>query len=212
MSKSLLIELQCFPTIYFFVEALKHDHLILEGQENYRKGTYRNRYHIAGPNGLQRLSIPLAGGKHQQQPIQEVGIAYGDNWENQHWRSLTAAYGRAPFFIHYEEEIKDILFSKATTLWSFSMEALKCCVELLDLELDWTISPEFIKTPAAPISDYRNHFRPKTDENPIGKDQLIRYPQVFPEKNGFMPNLSILDLIFCQGPQAGILLQKAALK
>ncbi len=212
MSKSVLIELQCFPTIPFFLEALKHDELLLEGQENYRKGTYRNRYHIAGPNGLQRLSIPLAGGKHQQQPIQEVGIAYGDNWQNQHWRSITAAYGRAPFFIHYEDEIKDVLFAKHKTLWSLSINALEVCLELMDLDLAWKISKTFEKIPSEVTSDYRNHFRPKIDENESKTAHIVQYPQVFPEKNGFIPNLSILDLIFCQGPQAGILLQKAALK
>jgi len=207
----MLIELQCFPPIHFFVEALIQKEVVLEAHENYRKGSYRNRYHIAGPNGLQRLSIPLSGGKHQQQPIQEVSISYEENWQNQHWRSISAAYGRAPFFIHYEDEIKAVLFNKSESLWTFNKTVLDCCTELLDLELDYRLSKEFLKIPSIEQNDRRNHFLPKNDEKQSKSTDSVHYPQVFQEKNGFLPNLSILDLIFCQGPQAGSRLQKAAL-
>ena len=206
---SLLIELQSFPPISFFIAVLKEGNLLLEASENYVKGSFRNRYHIAGSNGLQRLSIPLSGGKHQQQPIQEVKIAFSDNWQHQHWRSVQAAYGKSPFFIHYEDEIKNQIYSREENLFLWNLNALHLCLELLGLDLSISHTEQYDKIVGNNIRDLRNGISPK---NAYSAKEAFIYPQVFSEKNGFISDLSILDLIFCQGPQAGILLEKAAIK
>jgi len=205
----LLIEAQCFPPISFFVAALSKGQLLIEACENYVKGSYRNRYHIAGPNGFQRLSIPLAGGKHQQQPIRLVQIASMDDWQNTHWRSIKTAYGKSPFFIHYEEEIKTQIYSSETSLFQWNLDALKLIIDLLGIDLPLFLTTTYDCQLPAEIEDARNLISPKKE---AFSANLVQYQQVFQEKSGFLNDLSILDLIFCKGPQAAILLLKAASK
>lgn len=208
MLNKVLIELQYFPPISFFVMAIRGEKFILESKENYRKGSYRNRCYIAGANGRQMLSIPLAGGKHQQQAIKEVNISYQEDWQKQHWRSIRSAYGKAPFFIHYEEEIKQLFSQKTITLFDWNLLTLMQCLQLLNLNVDIEFSEEFQTETKKGVRDLRNQINPK--EKPGEERKQLLYPQVFQEKNGFLPNLSILDLIFCQGPQASVLLRKHA--
>ena len=95
---TLLIEAQYLPSIQFFSKLTRFSTLLLEAHENYQKGSYRNRCHIAGANGLMRLSIPLRKGKNEQLPIQKTLISYDEPWITQHWQSIRSAYGNAPFF------------------------------------------------------------------------------------------------------------------
>ena len=103
MEKSILLEIQYLPSLQYVSKLLQCPKIYLEQHENYSKGSYRNRCHIAGAQGLQRLSIPLEGGKHQQQPIREVRISNDESWQSQHWTSIKSAYGKSPFFEHYAD-------------------------------------------------------------------------------------------------------------
>ncbi len=210
MSHSVLFELQSFPPIDFFIKGMSVQTVWLEAQENYSKGSFRNRYHIASPNGVQRLSIPLKGGKHQQQPIREVMIDNTDSWATLHWRAIKTAYGRAPFFIHYETKIKALFEEPVDLLWEWNLRSLNLCLDLLGITLNLKNTSTFVHQTNDTINDCRNLISPKQEDSTQYPD--FRYPQVFEDRHGFLPNLSILDILFCQGPQATINLQKAALK
>ena len=209
-ANSIVLELQYLPCIQYFTKFLMYDKVLIEQSENYLKGSYRNRCHLASANGLIRLTIPLLKGKNEQQPIKDVQIAYFDSWPPNHWQTIQSAYGRAPFFEFYEEELKDLILSKPKNLFSFNLSMLNWILDQLGIEKKYDLTNHYQRNYTLPIADFRNCIFPKKSRQK--KDDSFKpalYNQVFEEKNGFIPNLSILDLLFCTGPEARLILEKS---
>ena len=204
---NILIESQFLPPIISFAHFNKADVIHLEAQENYQKGSYRNRCCIAGANGKQVLSSPLSKGKHRQCSIQNVQIAYHEPWQNQHINSIKSAYGNAPFFEFYADEIFDLISQKKSFLWQYNHALLTGIFELMGMDKVIDKTTIFEKSPDNYV-DLRNKFRPKTNERDMALLSPHPYPQVFVEKHGFLPNLSILDLLFCAGPESNVILSR----
>ena len=118
----ILLETQYLPSIQYCSKFCSADPVVIEQHENYRKGTYRNRSHIASANGLLRLTIPLQKGKNQQQNIRTVRIAYNQPWQAQHWTSIQSAYGNSPFFEFYADELQPFFKKKETFLWDWNFQ------------------------------------------------------------------------------------------
>ncbi len=192
-SKQLLIETQYFPSIAFFEQAIRHAVIWIEGAEHYQKRSFRNRCLIAGPNGSQRLSVPLVKGKNEQQNIREVKIAYGENWQKEHWSAIQTAYGKSPFFEYYKEEIHKLLETKHAYLFDLNLSIIETICALLQFSFKFKITETYHREADAKFHDFRNQSR---------QAHALKYPQVFEAKNGFLPNLSILDLLFCVGPES----------
>lgn len=179
--------------------------------ENYQKGSLRNRAYIAGPNGVQRLSIPLLKGKHQQLPIREVRIANHEPWQRQHWRTICTAYGNAPYFEHYAGALEHFYAREYEFLFDLN-EALMRFV-LLE-KMGWKGS--ILADEAEPLPRWLDKAGDAFDRAPQALNNLpllqsaafTFYPQVFQEKHGFIPDLSVLDLLFCCGKRGGEILGK----
>lgn len=205
-----ILPLFYLPPVSWCAAAWNSEDVYIEACENYQKGSLRNRCHIAGPNGAQRLSIPLVKGKHQQTPIREVRIAYDEPWQRQHWRTVKTAYGNAPFFEHYAGDLAPFYEKRCEFLFDFNLDLLAL---ILQKKLGW--KGRFVMTrewqPAskwAAATDLRAAF----SGEPAGWPEWFypaRYPQVFEERNGFLPNLSLLDLLFCCGKTGGEVLKKS---
>lgn len=201
------VSLGYFPPVSWFALLWQNDCLIVEAQEHFQKGTIRNRCYIAGANGIQRLSIPLVKGKNQQQPIREVRIAYDEPWQRQHWRSIKTSYGNAPYWEHFEDTLLPFFEKKHVFLFDFNLELLHWlmtgtgCRSGLLLSEAFATSAHRDLNPPIPSNpeEWPNWFTP------------VPYPQVFLEKTGFLPNLSVLDLLFCCGNRAGEILEKSVL-
>lgn len=201
-SVPILTELHYFPTIQYFSKFFLHPSLILEQHENYVKRSYRNRAHIATANGLLRLSVPLEKGKNQQQSIREVRISYAENWQTKQWTAICSAYGNAPFFEYYVDDIQPLFEEKTPFLFEHNLKVLNVLFFVLDFKPSIQLSQNYLTESFDGICDFRNKITPKTGEGTTDKTyQNIPYQQVFAEKNGYLPNLSILDLIFCKGPE-----------
>ena len=210
---SILIEIQYLPPIPFFALFYQTDTIIIEACENYKKGNYRNRAYLAGPNGVQRLSIPLAKGKNQQLNIREVKIAYEQAWQSQHWGAIQSAYGRAPFFEEYAPYLQPVFNKKTEILFDWNLQLIKLLADLLQINKPIQLSTTFVKNVSTPTVDFRNRIHPKRKlSETFSNFHCSTYPQVFLEKSGFLPNLSILDLLFCTGPEAGLILEKSVTK
>lgn len=203
-ASSAVIEIQYLPPVAYFMMLARHERVMIEQHEHYQKNSYRNRCHIAGANGLLRLSIPLKKGKHEQQPIRQTAISFADNWPKQHWASIRSAYSRAPFFDHYAPVLQPHFEQPQPLLFDFCYALLKELIPLLGISAQLSLTTAYTPALPPPISDYREAIRPK--QNAL-KWPLPEYPQVFLERHGFLPNLSVLDLLFCTGPQAGLLLE-----
>ncbi len=203
-----LLPIAYLPPVSWCVAAWKQEKIAIEAHEHYQKGSLRNRCYIAGPNGVQRLSIPLLKGKHQQTPIREVRIASDQDWQRQHWRSIRTAYGNAPFFEHYADELAPFFERRYTFLFDYNLDLLTF---ILQKKLGWRGEITFSETWLPPGewahgSDLREAFSGESGKWPAWF-QPLSYPQVFAERFGFLPNLSVLDLLFCCGKTGREVLQ-----
>lgn len=205
---SILLELQYFPPMQYFTKLLHYPNIYIEAQEHYQKGSYRNRCEIAGANGVLRLSIPLEKGKNEQQSIREVRIAYHEPWQTRHWESIQSAYGNAPFFLYYADFFQPIFEKKYDMLWDWNLDLLNIILQLIGIQKDILFTSLYQKAVSPEILDFRNAIHPKAHRRRDDPHfQPAWYAQVFEEKHGFLPNLSILDLLFCTGPEALSILQ-----
>jgi hypothetical protein len=173
----------------------------IEEASFFRKGTYRNRCHIYGANGLLRLSIPLKKGKHQRSTLQDVQISYDHEWQKLHWDSLCSAYRSSPYFEYYEFELQPIFETRFPLLKDFNRALSTTLKKLLGLQGNWHYTERYSAEYEAEIVDYRELIHPQKDKNPV--ENQFKYPeyiQVFSSKLGYIPNLSILDVLFNLGP------------
>lgn len=197
--KTLLIESQYFPPISFYKTLIEVDILKIERYEHYQKVSYRNRCYIAGPNGVILLSVPLTKGKNQRTIMKDVRISNEEKWQGLHWKTLTSAYRRSPWFEYFEGELETLYERKFDFLLDWNMACFEWANKVLGLEKEVDLTGSFVKSydPAAGILDQRDVMVPgkSAGEHPV-------YTQVFGERTGFVPNLSILDLLFCEGKRA----------
>ena len=196
----MLLETQYLPSVAWCSAVWQSETVALDGAEHYQKGSLRNRCHVAGPNGPQRMSIPLVKGKHQQTPIREVRISYEEPWQRQHWRTIQAAYGNAPYFEHYADDIRVFYEQKWTFLFDYNLDfQLLILKKKLGWEGAFVLQEDYFPAGAWPHgADLRGVFGGGIHEFPSWFTPR-RYPQVFEARTGFLPNLSILDLLFCSG-------------
>jgi len=195
-----LVELQYLPPLEYFAGIIQHDELLIESQETFQKQTYRNRCYINGANKIQPLSIPVKKGS-QQLNIREVEINNRESWCKEHWRSIQSAYGKAPFFEFYADFLQTLYSNPPVSLFEFDLNLLTICLQLLNIKRKIKFTTEFKKEyKENNITDARSRILPnkRTLESPYY--EFFTYHQVF-DKN-FVENLSIIDLIFCLGPQA----------
>ncbi len=178
-----------FPPLTWFLAAADRSGWYLQGGENYQKGSWRNRCRIGTANGPLLLSIPLEGGKHQQMPIREVRISYTTNWVRTHEQTIQSAYGRAPYYEHYASLIFAPARRRPPTLWQLNRELMEAVAPLVGLPTPPEALETFVPT------DATGYDRP---ENIPAYNPL--YPQVFSDRFGFTPDLSVLDALFCLGP------------
>ena len=183
-----LLYLPYLPNINWLQNFAKHETVLIEREENFVKSTYRNRCEIAGANGKQTLSIPIIGGRDHHQLYREVRISYTENWQRKHWQAIRSAYGSAPFFEFYAEKFQPLYEKKFELLFDFNLALLKTSLSILKLSSDFRITEIFEKEPTGKI-DLRS------DE----QISSLKYYQVFQERNRFIPNLCVLDLIFNEG-------------
>jgi len=209
MSK-VLIESQYIPTIGFFSLLYNAEHFILDIHENYHKGSFRNRCEIMSSQGRKTLSVPLNSGKNNQLNIREVEINNEENWAVNHLRSIEACYGKSPYFEYYFHYCRSILEQSHQNLFELNLKFIKTFAEILGLKEKIEYSEEFLFNAIEDIDLKRDFISPKKKEQQRLSEtfHFEAYDQVFSDKQEFAPNLSILDLIFCQGPEAVLYLAK----
>lgn len=184
----------------------------IEACENFQKQSYRNRCRFYGADGVQTLSFPILheGGTHKQ-PISQIKIDYSKPWVIQHERAITSAYGTSAYFEYYKDEIFDILESKPETLFELNMKLIMFFIEKTGIVTDLRVTKEFNTDgmitdengQEIQCEDLRERIHPKR-ENSILKDLYICKPyfQVFAQRHGFKQDLSIMDLLFNEGPDS----------
>ena len=211
MTKALL-STTYFGPVQWYQKIHRHGLCLIEQHENFQKQTYRNRCIIATANGTQALTVPVihqptptpdSSAKSSTPPITSLLISDHGNWRHLHWNALCSAYGDSPFFEFYADDIQPFFFERRwETLFEFNLDIIHTLCELLDIHPNLQLTDSYIDDPVnPPIIDYRSGINPKHPaEDP--DFQPRPYWQVFQQRHGFLPNLSILDLLFNTGPEA----------
>lgn len=197
----ILIHPNYFPNIHQFRQIIKANNILFEVSDNYQKQTFRNRTYIYGANGKLGLFIPVIHTHKNRELFKDVKISYDSNWMDLHLKSLQSAYRSSPYFEYFEDDFIKLYSEKEKFLADFNIKCIKLISNLLDLDLDFKISNEYVKktNDIIDLRDLSNARKEKKIETP-------KYIQVFESKHGYINNLSILDLIFSEGTNSVLLM------
>ncbi|MGN1376635.1 MAG: WbqC family protein [Prevotella sp.] len=218
---SCLLSSAYFAPIQWYQKLCKYDMIYVEAYDNFIKQTYRNRCVISTTNGIQVLTVPverdktsLSGGVDRggKTLMKDIRISNHGNWRHIHWNALSSAYGESPFFEYYEDDIRPFFERNWTFLYDFNMEICTKMCELLDINPNIQRTSDYKSSDDIRLVgcdgskditmvDYREAIHPK---HPLPDNDFSPKPyyQVFRQKNGFIPNLSILDLLFNMGNES----------
>ncbi|MDF9830506.1 hypothetical protein M2133_001860 [Parabacteroides sp. PF5-6] len=207
MDTSVYLSTTYLGPVQQYVKLYHYPEVYIETAENYIKQTYRNRCTIAGANGVLPLTVPIIKPDTPKCLTKDIRISDHGNWRHLHWNALVSAYGLSPFFEYYEEDFAPFYQKKYEFLFDFNEELRTLICELLDIQptIHYTDHYE-----SQLPNDFRESIRPRHP----GDDASFRplpYYQVFRERHGFLPNLSIVDLLFNMGPESLLVLRDAVI-
>jgi len=215
-----------FGPVLYYALFKRADKIYIEGAENYIKQTYRNRCVIATSNGPMSLSLPVEGSEKAKINIKDVKLSNHGDWQRMHWYSIESAYNSSPYFEYYADDLKPFFEKTERWLFDFNEEIREKVCELIGIDRNCEVSETYLRD-VIPVRadilknlsdsvsgeitvepeigglvDLRNVLQPKSNViTELGKDIIKPYYQVFDRKFGFIPNLSILDLLFNMGPE-----------
>jgi hypothetical protein len=190
-----------FSPISQYQALLNSNSITFEVEDNYQKQTYRNRCYIYGANGKQLLNIPVTIPKSSKKTKSKDILIENSNWQKQHYKSLEAAYNHSPFFEFYKDDLRKIFSKKYTYLLDVNLDSFHFIMDALELFKEYTLSKTYEETK---LNDFRN----LADSKKKVEISSIPYIQMFDQKFGFLKNLSILDLLFMEGPNSINFLEK----
>lgn len=186
-----------FPNIAHFVALIKSKEVVFEVCDNYQKQTYRNRSDIYSANGKLSLSVPVSYTQKLRQKTKDVLISSVDDWQSKHLKSFDSSYRMSPFYEFYIDDLMPIFKTEFKYLLDLNLKCFELLTKALELEISTRLSEDFT-IPDNSSYDFRNLVNTKKNN----AFQFNKYTQVFTEKHGYINNLSILDLLFNEGPNA----------
>ena len=207
-----LLQTTYFGPVQWYQKLYHYDHCLIEQYDSYQKQTYRNRCVIATANGLQALTVPVEHHANSQMlianssQVKDLRISDHNQWRKVHWNALQSAYSESPFFEYYVDDIRPFFEHKYDFLIDFNEAIRQKICELIDIHPHVEYTTEYVKPTAnsqQPIafSDFREVIHAKHPQHDADFEAKP-YWQVFQHRYGFQPNLSILDLLFCMGPES----------
>lgn len=197
--------------IEYFAHLYNSQKNIIEKHCNYTKQTYRNRCEILAANGPMSLSIPIDKQGLKKCLTKDIRISYDTPWQIQHWRSIESAYNSTPYFEYYQDDFRQFFEKNWSFLFDFNIQLMKVVTDAIGLEPNYTFSNSYENDING--DDLREVIHPKKDFRIVDPNfNPIEYRQIFSNKFGFVPNLSIIDLIFNKGPESLIILYNSLKK
>jgi hypothetical protein len=193
----LIIDSQYFPSVAYTKMLFAHSHIKIELYNWHRKNSFRNRCRVAGSNGVILLSVPLENGRDQKALFRDLRISYQQNWVLHHWRTIMSCYSRAPFYEYYAPDIQVLLEKRFRYLYDLNWHIALWLQRITGLQAAITQTADYLNTyPSETYTDRRGQVS-------MDDEALPPYYQLFEDRIGFQPNLSIIDLLFMEGPGTG---------
>ena len=208
MTKPVLLSTAYFAPIHFYARFLQHAEVYIEQYENFAKQTYRNRSVILGSNGPVSLVVPVIKGRGPKVLMKDLQISYDEQWQRNHWQTIVSAYNSSPYFEFYQDELAPFFQEKTKYLLDYNLKIHATICDFLEIENPVTLTDDFEKVPPGTLN-LREAISPKNKRNTDNAFSPKAYTQVFSGKFAFLPNLSILDLLFNEGPNAYTLLKQS---
>ncbi len=194
--KTVLLSIAYLPPVSWFSLLLKYP-VRIEKHETYQRQSYRNRCLIYSERGVLPLSIPVSKPNGNHSLITDVVIYNGEKWYQNQWRAFQSAYEASPYFLYYKDEFQDFYTGGFDNLFDYDKQLILKTCELLGIQPQLYYTEKFEKSPASTY-DLRNFFTPKKSVC----SSFTKYIQVFSSRHGFLPDLSILDLLFNLGQES----------
>lgn len=197
---TVLLSSTYFGPVQWYQKLNRCERVLIEQHDSFIKQTYRNRCVIATPNGALALSVPTKPAAESTPPQ----ISDHGNWRHVHWNALKSAYGESPFFEYYADDLLPFFEERWDNLYDFNLDICRTMCQLLDIEPDIRLTDHYItreEAAAQGIIDLRDAIRPK---HPMEDADFTprKYYQVYGQRHGFLPNMSILDLLFNMGNES----------
>jgi len=201
---TVLLSTAYLPPIEYFHYLIKSKHIIIEQFETYPKQSYRNRYAILSGNGKLSLSIPVKKVNGNHTLTKDIVLFYEEDWQLKHWRSIQEAYSASPFLLYYADDLESFYTKKHSNLLEFNLALTQTICHLIGFNPKISLTESYEKGHHN-CTDLRNAISPKL---PSTIKDFPPYTQVFSDRHAFIPNLSIVDLLFNLGPETGEYLRK----
>ena len=195
------------PPVQYFSKLLRYKQVFVEQYDNYRKQTYRNRCVIAGPNGPIALTVPIEKPETLKCYMKDIRISDHGKWRHLHWNALESAYNQTPYFEFLKDDLRPFYEKPFHFLMDFNEQLTALICELIDMQPHMERTEEYVETRVD--DDFRERIHPKRDWHEDRDFKAVPYYQVFQQKLGFLPNLSIVDLLFNMGPESLLVLEKS---
>lgn len=193
--------------VQYYTKLFRYPRVVTEQFDHYTKQTYRNRCVIAAPDGPLALTVPTVKYDGLKCPMKDIRISDHGNWRHLHWNALESAYRNSPFFEYYADDFRPFYEKKWDFLLDFNLAIQDTVCRLIDLQPQMSRSDQFLDENCGPAEDCRFFIQPRVPAEQDAHFRAVPYYQVFAERNGFLPNLSIADLLFNMGPESLLVLR-----
>jgi hypothetical protein len=208
---TVLLSATYFGPIQYFTKFILYPNRLIEQFDHYSKQTFRNRCIICGANGSLTLSIPVLRGTSHKTLVRDTRIDYSREWQKLHWRGIESAYRHSPFFEFYMDDIRLFMETSYDFLLDLNLAILDYLLDTLEIAGKYSLTTAYVLSPPDRCKDARDTVHPKLDHSADGHFRPEPYAQVFSDRLGFLENLSVIDLLFNEGPNAPAILGKSIL-